>query len=197
MSSEAQTFLWPAAQRSGDDASAGVSLDTAASTAAATEAARQQGYQQGHAEGIAQAQTTAAKLADEQQQQLAEVSQSLQEFSYQWQKTQVQLLCSVTQRLIGDTLMQSPDALDHLLQQGLAQLPSQQDFALACHPRRAAEIAQQSEFTVIADPQLGKHVLELRQGWSSIQLDVEQVVRELFADLPTASAPAVQDKPDE
>lgn len=186
MESDPQLFSWPGASiasgTSRSQAERSV-VDPAQAAADAATAGHQQGFDRGYAEGLAKGEQEAQARLQQQFANMDSVLQEADSFATQWRSAQVELVQLIAAKFLLQELLTDSDRLEQLLRQGQQLLPTAADFSLACHPDLEEALGKQSQYTLVVDPQLPSGALELRQGCSCLQLDMDALVAEAFAGL--------------
>lgn len=187
MESDPQLFSWP-----GSSVSPGNStpeprqtntIDPAQAAADAATAGHQQGFDRGYAEGLAKGEQEAQAQVQQKFANLDSIFQEAESFATQWRSAQVELVQLISAKYLLQELIIDTDRLDQLLKQGQQLLPTSEGFSLACHPDMEEALGKQSQYSLVVDPQLPSGALELRQGSSCLQLDMDALVAQAFAGL--------------
>lgn len=186
MNSEPQTFVWPGLAV--DPAPVGEPvltqpLDPGQAAADAATAGHQQGFDRGYAEGLVKGEQDAQAQLKQQLTSVQTVLTQAEAFAEQWRSAQVKLVQSIGAKFLLQELLADSDRLSKLLEQGQRLLPNFGDFSLACHPELEDQLTEQTRYALIADPQLPPGSLELRQGSSCLQFDMDAIVAQAFASL--------------
>lgn len=159
------------------------SIDPAQAAADAASAGHQQGFDRGYAEGLAKGEQEAQTQVQQQFVSMDLIFREAEAFASQWRSAQVELVQLIGAKFLLQEVLGDDDRLDQLLRQGQQLLPTSEDFSLACHPDLEHALAKQSQYTLVIDPQLPSGALELRQGCSCLQLDMDALAAQAFANL--------------
>ncbi len=158
-------------------------VDPAQAAADAAAAGHQQGFDRGYAEGLAKGEQEALAQVQQQFASMDSIIREAEAFASQWRSVQVELVQMIAAKFLLQALLADSERLDQLLKQGQQLLPTSVDFCLACHPDLEEALSKQSQYTLILDPELPAGALELRQGSSCLQMDMQALVAQAFASL--------------
>lgn len=186
MESDPQLFSWPGSSRVAGNATPHPgqnTIDPAQAAADAATAGHQQGFDRGYAEGLAKGEQEALAQVQQNFASMDLIFQEAEAFATQWRAAQIELVQMIAAKFLLQELLADSDRLDLLLRQGQQLLPTSADFSLACHPDIEEALGKQSRYTLVIDPQLPSGAVELRQGSSCLQMDMEALVAQAFASL--------------